>query len=120
MVLLAPLLSALALTSPQVTLTAAGHAPSINTHWSYAVRATEGGKPVSARITAQIVDPIGGVHPVQFGKSTKNITNRPFKGVFRDFIVWPASSRGVPLRLRIVVRVGGVRKTIAYQVVPRA
>lgn len=120
MVLLAALLSALAVASPQVTLTAPGHTPKINTHWNYVVRATVGGKPASARITAQIVDPIGGVHPVEFGKNTKTITNWPFKGVFRDYIVWPASSRGVPLKFRIVVRIGAVKKIIAYVVTPHA
>jgi hypothetical protein len=120
MVFLASLLSALALASPQVTLTAPGHSPKINTHWNYVVRATVGGKAVSARITAQIVDPIGGAHPVQFGRNTTNVTNWPFKGVFRDYIIWPPSSRGVPLKLRIVVRVGGIRKTITYAVTPHA
>jgi hypothetical protein len=114
------ILSALAVASPQATLATPGHAPKINTHWNYVVRVTDGGKPVAARITAQIVDPIGGAHPVEFGKSTRPITNWPFKGVFRDFIVWPASSRGVPLKLRIVVRVGAVRKTIVYPVLPHA
>jgi hypothetical protein len=120
MALVAALLSALVVASPQVTLTAPGHTPKINVHWNYVVRATEGGKPVPARITAQIVDPIGGVHPVEFGKNTKNITNWPFQGVFRDYIVWPPSSRGVPLTLRIVVRVGAVRKTLTYVVTPHA
>jgi len=118
--LAATLLSAGALGSPHVTLTAPGHTPKINTHWNYVVRAVDGGKPVSARITAQIVDPIGTAHPVQFGKGTKNITNWPFKGTFRDYIVWPPSSRGVPLKFRIVVRVGSVRKTIVYAVTPHA
>ena len=90
-----------------MTLTAPGHTPKINTHWSYAVHATAQGKPVAARITAQIVDPIGGAHPVQFGKTTKTIVNWPFKGEFRDFIIWPASSRGIPLKLRITVVVAG-------------
>lgn len=114
------ILSALAVAAPQATLTAPGHTPKVDTHWIYVVHATDGGKPVSARITAQIVDPIGGSHPVEFGKSTRTITNWPFKGVFRDFIVWPASSRGVPLKLRIVVRFGAVRKTIVYPVTPHA
>jgi hypothetical protein len=114
------ILSALALASPQATLTASGHTPKVNTHWSYVVRVTNGGNPVAARITAQIVDPIGGAHAVEFGKSTRTITNWPFKGVFRDFIVWPASSRGVPLKLRIILRFGTVRKTIVYPVTPHA
>ncbi len=120
MTLAATLLTAGIAASLHVTLTAPGHTPKINTHWNYVVRATDGGKPVSARITAQIVDPIGNAHPVEFGKNTKTITNWPFTGVFRDYIIWPPSSRGVPLTLRIVVRAGSVRKIIKYMVTPHA
>jgi len=102
------------------TLTAPGHTPKINTHWNYVVRATRGGKPVAATLTAQIIDPIGGRHPVKFGANTKTITNWPFKGVFRDYIIWPASSRGVPLKLRLVVRAGGGTRVIMYAVISHA
>src|SRR5712691_13393188 len=81
----------------KATLDAPGHTPKVNTHWNYAVHATRAGKPVAARLTAQIVDPIGGRHPVEFGASTKKVTNWPFRGVFRDYVIWPSSSRGVPL-----------------------
>ncbi len=92
----------------KVTLTAPGHTPKVNVHWSYSVSATSGGKPAPAKVTAQIVDPIGGVHPVQFGTSTKNIVNWPFKGTFRDFIIWPPSSAvGIPLTFRLTVQVRG-------------
>lgn len=103
----------------KVAVAAPGHTPRINTHWNYVVRATRDGRPVAGRLTEQIVDPIGGTHPVQFGTSTRNITNRPFAGVFKDFIVWPASSRGIPLRLRVIVRVGTARTVVDYRVTPR-
>jgi hypothetical protein len=109
---------ALLVAAVQVRLSAPGHTPKIKTRWYYVVRATQGGKPVAARLTAQIVDPIGGSHPLTFGTTAKAITNWPFKGTFRDFVIWPASSRGVPLKLRIVVRAGGVRKVITYAVTP--
>ena len=109
---------ALLVAAVQVTLSAPGHTPKIKTRWYYVVRATQGGKPVAARLTAQIVDPIGGSHPLTFGTTAKAITNWPFKGTFRDFVIWPASSRGVPLKLRIVVRAGGVRKVLSYTVTP--
>jgi hypothetical protein len=108
------------LATVQVTLSAPGHTPKVNTHWNYAVHATQAGKPVRAKLTASILDPIGGSHPVDFGTSTKKIANWPFTGTFRDFIVWPASSRGIPLRLRLVVVVGRTKKTITYAVTPRA
>lgn len=104
----------------KVTVTAPGHTPKINIHWNYVVRVTQGGKLVAGKITEQIVDPIGGHHPVEFGKSTKNITNWPFRGEFRDFIIWPASSRGIPLKFRVIVVVGKVKRTVDYTVTPRA
>jgi hypothetical protein len=100
------------------TLAASGHTPKVNTHWNYTVRATRDGEPVAARLTAQIVDPIGGRHPVDFRSSTKHVTNWPFKGTFRDYVIWPSSSRGVPLTLRLVVRSGGAAKVITYAVTP--
>ncbi len=116
---LAAAASMLAASPPKVTVKAPGHAPKISIHWNYTVRVTRGGKPVAARITEAIVDPIGGAHPVEFGKSTKMITNWPFKGAFSDFIIWPPESRGIPLTLRITVRVGKVKKVVAYHVTPR-
>jgi len=110
---------ALAAAPVQATLTAPTHAPKIKTRWYYVVRATEGGKPVAAKLTAAIVDPIGGSHPLQFASTTKNLTNWPFKGRFRDFVVWPASSRGIPLKLRIVVKAGGAKRTLTFPVTPR-
>ena len=106
-------------TPPRVTLTAPTHTPKLNMRWYYTVLATRDGKPAAGRITAQIVDPIGNVHPVQFGTSTKNITNRAFTGRFHDFIIWPASSRGIPLRLRVIVKVGTTKRTLTYAVTPR-
>ena len=102
----------------KVALVAPGHSPKIKTHWNYSVVATSAGKPASARITAVIVDPIGGTHPVQFGSTTKAIKAFPFKGTFRDFVIWPDDSRGIPLTFRLTVKSGGATKVIAYRVTP--
>jgi hypothetical protein len=83
-------------TAPKVTVTAPGHTPKIKVHWNYTVSISQGGKPVAAKLTEQIVDPIGGVHAVQVGPTTKDITNLPVKGLYRDYIIWPAGSRGIP------------------------
>jgi hypothetical protein len=101
------------------TLTAPGHSPRVSTHWNYTVRATRSGKPVSARLTAQIVDPLGGAHPVFLGLTTKKIVRLPFLGRFSDFIIWPRSSRGLPLKLRVTVVAGSSRRVIVYPVTPR-
>lgn len=109
----------LAATPLKVVLVAPGHTPKINVHVNYSVHATRGGKPVKAKITEQIVDPIGGVHPVDYGTTKNPIKNRPFTGVFRDFMIWPSSTRGLPLTWRIVVVAGTAKKTIDYKVTPK-
>jgi hypothetical protein len=101
------------------TVTSASHTPKINTHWYYTVQAMQDGKPAAGTLTAKIVDPVGGVHPVVFGSTTKPITNLPFKGSSRNFIIWPVSSRGIPLKVRVVVKVGTTKRTISYAVTPR-
>jgi len=98
----------------------AGHAPRVGRDWHYTLRATIGGKAAHARLTAQIVDPLGGAHLVQFGKTSRYIRNFPFVGVFRDFITWPKDSRGIPLTLRLTVVAGKARKVVDYHVTPRA
>jgi hypothetical protein len=103
-----------------VTLQAPTHTPRVGARWTYAVHATVGGKPVAGRITAQIVDPLGGVHPVEFGTTKKPIVDRPFTAVFRDFVRWTADARGIPLTFRITVRANGTRKVIRYAVTPRS
>lgn len=103
---------------PKVTVKAPGHSPKINVHWPYHILVTRNGKRVHARLTEQIVDPIGGVHPVEFGKSTRKITNWPIDGTFSDFIIWPKSSRGIPLVFRITVKVGTAKKVVSYHVLP--
>jgi hypothetical protein len=118
---MAILVAALAIAAPfEVTLVAPTHTPKANARWYYSVRAVDAkGRAVHGRITVEIVDPFGGAHPVQFGTSTKNITNFRFGGRFRDFVEWPTESRGFKLTLRVSVRSGGkvVRKT--YWVKPR-
>jgi hypothetical protein len=102
----------------KVSVKAPGHAPKIKIHWNYKISVTRHGKPVAAKLTEQIVDPIGGVHPVQVGPSTKNITRLPIKGTYKDYIIWPAESRGIPLTFRITIQVGRAKKIVNYKVTP--
>jgi hypothetical protein len=101
-----------------IALVAPGHSPRVKTHWNYSVTVERGGKPAAATLTAQIVDPIGGAHPVQFGLSTRDIKAFPFKGTFHDFVIWPAESRGIPLTFRLTVKSGSTTKVIGYHVTP--
>jgi hypothetical protein len=103
----------------KITLSAPGHSPKVNTHWNYSVTVKRAGKPSAATITAQIVDPIGGVHLVQYGNTKRNVKAFPFKGTFRDFVIWTADSRGIPLTFRLTVNSGTTRKVIDYPVTPR-
>lgn len=112
--------AALATAPVKATLSAPGHTPKVKTKWHYTLRVTQGGRPVAARLTAQIVDPIGGVHVVQFGSTTRDIKNFPIKGVFRDYIIWPGSSDGIPLKLRFLIRTGGKSTKLEYRVTPHS
>ena len=103
-----------------VTLTAPTHTPKASARWAYTVRATDQkGHVVRGRITVQVVDPFGGVHPAQVGRTTKNIVNLPFRGTFRDFVEWPAESRGFKLTFRVTVTSGGKAVRTTYWVRPR-
>jgi len=103
----------------KVALDAPGHSPKVKTRWAYSVTVTRAGQAAGATITAQIVDPIGGVHPVAFGLTTRPVKRFPFTGTFRDFVIWPAESRGIPLTFRLTVRSGSTTKVVAYRVTPR-
>jgi hypothetical protein len=99
-----------------VTLAAPTHTPKAGAHWPYSVTVTAGGKPAAGHITAQIVDPLGGKHPVGFGAKKGNVTNVAFKGLFKDFVIWPAESIGYPLTFRVTVSVGKTKKVVNYVV----
>jgi hypothetical protein len=102
-----------------VTLVGPSHAPKVKTRWYYTVHVTSAGKPVAASLTEKIVDPLGGTHGVQYGPTKKYIVAWPIKGTFRDYIIWPASSRGIPLTLRAIVTVGGAKHVAEFAVTPR-
>lgn len=110
---------ALVLALVQVTIVGPTHTPKAGTHWNYTVRVARAGKPVAARITEQIVDPIGGHHGVQFGPTTRYIRNYPIKGVFHDYIIWPREARGITLKLLVIAKVGGKTYRKTYSVTPR-
>lgn len=117
---------AVALASLTLTFSAHGHTPKIGKSsevgpkWYYTVTVARGGKPVPARLTMVIVDPLGAAHPVQVGPTTQPITNLPIKGVYRDYMIFPPASRGVPLTIRVTAVVGGTRRVVKYVVTPRS
>jgi hypothetical protein len=101
------------------TLSAPTHAPKVKTKWFYVVKATSGGKPAKATITSQIVDPVGGVHAVEFGDTHRYVTNRPFVGTFRDFVRYPAEAQGLTLTFRVIVKGAGAKRVLTYRIKAR-
>jgi hypothetical protein len=100
-------------------LIAGTHRPAINTRWPYTVKVVDlKGRPLRARISVAIVDPIGGVHPTEFYLSKKLVTNIPFRGTFRDAVRFPPESKGFPLTFRVTVKVGTATKVLKYLVTP--
>ncbi len=102
----------------KATFTAPTHTPRVNAKWVYVVRATDSaGKAVKGTITSQIVDPYGGVHAVEFGCCKKKfVTNRPFRGVFRDYVLFPPESQGFRLTFRVTVKALGGKRVLRYWV----
>ena len=108
----------------KATLTAATHTPVADntTHWPYQVKVTDlKGKPLAGKISVAIVDPLGTAHPVQFFANTKYVTNIPFKGVFKDWVLWPPDSAvGVVLKFRATVVTAKGKAVLIYPVKPHA
>ena len=92
----------------RASLSVPGHTPKVNAKWFYTVRATRGGKPAHATITSQIVDPIGGVHAVEFGDTHR----------FVSVMVWPTVTGPeavvVKLTFRVIVKAGAAKRTLTY------
>jgi hypothetical protein len=104
----------------RATLTAPTHTPRAEAKWTYTVRATDlRGRPIRATVTTQIVDPFGGVHAVEFGDTHRLVTRYPFTGAFRDFIRFPADSRGFRLTVRVTVAAKGSKAVLRYWIQAR-
>ena len=116
--------AALASAPFRATITAPGHTPKTSTKWYYVIHAVDSkGKPISGRLTMQIKDPVGGIHYVQYGPTKKNIVNWAFTGKFRDYIIWPPSSKLADaiggLVLRATVNAKGAKIVLNYRVKPQ-
>jgi hypothetical protein len=74
------------------------------------------GKPIEARISVQIKDPLGSLHPVLYDSTKKKLIDWPIKGRFRDFVIWPRSSAipGLTLVLRVIVKAAGGKLILTY------
>jgi hypothetical protein len=100
----------------RVVFTAPKHTPRVNERWPWSVRVTTpAGQPLAATISAVVVDPIGGVHPVEYGCCAKKfITNVRIRGTFRDFVQYPLSAKGYRITFRVIVRTARGTKAVSY------
>ena len=101
-----------------VVFRAPKHTPKVMERWPWSVTAkTAAGKPLAGRVTAVVVDPIGGVHPVEYGCcKTKFITNVPFTGTFRDYVQYPLGAKGYRVTFRVTVKTALGTKRVSYWV----
>jgi hypothetical protein len=100
-------------------LVASTHTPKVNSNWFYVVSVTDRhGKLVKATITTRILDPLGGVHPVEFGCCKKNVVNHPFTGVFGDSVIFPLAAKGFRVSFQVVIHALGVTQVLKYWVKP--
>lgn len=113
-------LSAGAAAGPVVVFRATTHTPKVNAKWPWSITVTKGGKPLVGTVTAQVIDPIGGVHAVEFG-GVKNrfVTNVKLKGRFSDFVIYPAISQGVRVTFRVTVKTAVGKRVVNYWVQAR-
>ena len=105
----------------KATLKAPATQPKVNVKWPYSIKVTDlKGTPLRATVTAVVIDPLGTVHPMDYGPTgppnpgpPKPITNRPFKGTFRDYITFPPDAKlanmlgGLTLRWTVKAKLGG-------------
>src|SRR5438067_8363596 len=104
----------------RASVSAFTHHPRVGPKWWYVVHATDlHGRPLRARLTVQVVDPLGTAHAVDVGTSNRRLVDFPFTGRYRDFAQWPADSRGFRLTLRVIVKAHGTARTLIYWVEPR-
>jgi hypothetical protein len=101
-----------------VAFHAAKHTPKVNERWPWSVRVTtKAGKPMAATISAVVVDPIGGVHPVEYGCCKKKfITNVKIKGRFADYVQYPLAAKGYRVTFRVIVKTALGTRTVKYWV----
>ena len=127
---LVALVAALAVVAPsatgapipfKATLKAPATQPTVGVKWPYSIKATDlKGRPIRAMVTGVVIDPLGTAHAMDYGPTgppnpgpPKPITNWPFKGTFRDYLIFPEDARlanqlgGLTLRWTVKAKIGG-------------
>jgi hypothetical protein len=106
---------------PRVALRAPTHTPRVNVRWPWSITvSTQAGTPLPATISVAIVDPIGGVHPVEYDCCKKKfITNVRIKGRFADKVIYPLASKGFRVVFRVTVKTALGRRVVNYWIKAR-
>ena len=69
----------------RASVSAFTHHPRVGPKWWYVVHATDlHGRPLRARLTVQVVDPLGTAHAVDVGTSNRRLVDFPFTGRYRE------------------------------------
>jgi hypothetical protein len=101
---------------PRVVFRATTHTPRVNIRWPWSITvSTRAGAPMAAMISVAIVDPIGGIHPVEYDCCKgKFITNVKIRGRFADKVIYPLASKGYRVVFRVTVRTALGRRVVNY------
>jgi hypothetical protein len=93
----------------------------VNARWPWSiVVTTAAGRLLRATVSVAIVDPLGGVHPVEYGCCKgKFITSVKTKGRFADYVQYPLSAKGFKLTFRVTVKTRLGTRIVAYWVKAR-
>ena len=107
--------------APRVAFHAATHTPKVNVRWPWSITvSTQTGKPLAATITVVVIDPLGGVNPVEYDCCKgKFITNVKIKGRFADKVIYPLASRGYRVVFRVTVKTALGRRVVNYWIKAR-
>jgi hypothetical protein len=100
----------------KVRFTASKHMPRVNEKWYWSIKVTTpAGALLPARISAVVVDPIGGVHPVEYGCCAKKfVTNVRIKGTFRDWVQYPLAAKGYRITFKVTVKTARGTRVVTY------
>jgi hypothetical protein len=101
---------------PKVVFRAPTHTPKVGVRWPWAIAvSTQAGRPLVPTISVAVVDPIGGVNPVEYDCCKgKFITNVKIKGRFADKVIYPLAAKGYRIVFRVTVKTALGRRMVNY------
>ncbi len=105
----------------KVTFAASKHTPKVKERWNWKVTVTTpAGKPLPATISAVVIDPIGQVHPVEYGCCAKKfVTKVRIKGSFADYVQYPLAAKGFRVTFKVTVKTALGTRAVTYWVKTR-